>query len=135
MDFTCVPTTCPYCGVGCNLFLQVADGRLAGVMPHKEHPVSEGSLCVKGWNAHAFVHHADRLTKPQKRSGDGFSEVAWETAFDEIASALKKTVEEHGPESVAVFVSARCTNEENYLLMKLARAALKTPHIDHCARL
>lgn len=135
MDYKSVTTTCPYCGVGCGMLLQVADGHLIGTVPHKEHPVSKGALCVKGWNAHSFVEHADRLKKPLRSQGDTQTEIEWETAFDEIAAKLKETVEKHGPESVAFLVSARCTNEENYLLMKMGRAVIKTPHVDHCARL
>ena len=135
MEFTAVPTTCPYCGVGCNMFLEVADGRLIGTVPHKKHPVSQGSLCVKGWNAHAFVEHEDRLKSPLMRENGGFKEIEWDRALDEAAEGFKKIIAENGPEAVAVLTSARCTNEENYLLMKLARAVMKTPHVDHCARL
>ena len=72
MTYHNVLTTCPYCGAGCGIYLQVMDGRIQGVLPAKQHPISEGNLCVKGWNAAGFVYHPDRLTKPQIREGDGY---------------------------------------------------------------
>ena len=135
MNYQAVPTVCPYCGVGCNMVLEVCDGQLMGVRPHRQHPVSEGSLCIKGWNAHAFVRHPDRLTQPLKWENDEFAAVGWDTALDEVSAKFQSIIKEHGPDSVGVLVSARCTNEEDYLLMKLGRGVFKTPHIDHCARL
>ena len=64
IEYKNVLTTCPYCGTGCALHLQVLDEKIVGVLPAKNHVVSDGGLCIKGWNAHAFVNHPDRLTKP-----------------------------------------------------------------------
>jgi len=131
-----VLTTCPYCGVGCNLYLVVGDdGRLAGVEPSAGHPVSRGQLCIKGWNAFHFVNHPDRLTHPLIRRRGRLVPASWEEALDFVAGRIREIQDTHGPDSVAVFSSAKTTNEENYLTMKLARAVFKTNNVDHCARL
>ncbi len=111
------------------------DGRLAGVEPSSEHVVAQGRLCVKGWNAHHFVNHPDRLTRPLIRKNGKLEPVSWDEALDLVVSRLQATQAAHGPDSVAFFSSAKTTNEENYLMMKLARAVFKTNNVDHCARL
>jgi len=129
-------TTCPYCGTGCNFYLQSDDrGRLLGVEPAGGHPVSRGQLCVKGWNAHAFVDHPDRLTVPLVRAGKELKPAAWEQALDLVHEQLHGIADRHGPDSLMFLSSAKVSNEENYLLMKLARAGYGTNNIDHCARL
>ncbi|MGZ4943373.1 MAG: formate dehydrogenase subunit alpha [Halobacteriota archaeon] len=135
MNFEYVPTICPYCGCGCGLNLVVQDGKLAGVEPWKRHPVNEGKLCPKGLAAHEFVHSEDRLTKPLIKKDGAFVESTWEEALDLVASKFKATQEANGPNSVAFLASARITNEENYLMNKLARVGFKTNYLDHCARL
>jgi len=131
-----VLTTCPYCGVGCNLYLVVGDdGRLVGVEPSVGHPVSRGQLCIKGWNAFHFVNHPDRLTHPLIRRGGRLVPASWDEALDLVAGRMREIQDKHGPDSVAVFSSAKTTNEENYLAMKLTRAVFKTNNVDHCARL
>ena len=135
MEYRTVLTTCGYCGCGCGLYLEVLDGELVGTMPCKTDSVSQGGLCIKGWNLHEFVRSSDRLTKPLIKKGGQFQEVTWEEALDEVASRLRKIKEENGPNSIAFLTSAKCTNEENYLLQKIARAAVGTNHVDHCARL
>ena len=135
MEYKNVRTTCVYCGSGCGLYLQVLDGEIVGVLPDKEHPISQGKLCIKGWNADSFVYHPDRLTTPLIKDGDGFREASWDEALDLIARRLKTIHDESGPDSIGVFVSAKCTNEENYLLQKMARAVIGTNNVDHCARL
>jgi len=135
MDYRSVLTTCPYCGCGCGLYLEVVDGRIVQTLPSKTSPVNQGKLCIKGWNAHEFVQHPRRLTRPLMRRGDAQEEASWDEALDAVASELKRVREAHGPDSVAFLTSARCTNEENYLLQKFARAAIGTNNVDHCARL
>lgn len=131
-----VLTTCGYCGCGCNFYLNVENNEIVGVTPKNDHPVSQGKLCVKGWQGYSFVNHYDRLKQPLIKGEDGnFHEVTWEAAYDYIGTKLKSIIDENGPESVGFLSSARCTNEENYLMVKLARAILKTNNIDHCARL
>jgi formate dehydrogenase alpha subunit len=135
MKFENVLTTCPYCGCGCGFYLQVINDQIVGVIPCKTHPVNEGRLCIKGWNAHAFIHDERRLTNPLMKKNGKFEEVSWDEAINKIAEKLKEIKDKHGPDSIGVLSSARCTNEENYLLMKLARAVIGTNNVDHCARL
>ncbi len=129
-----VLTTCPYCGVGCGFYLDVRDNRIVGVIPSKSNPVSKGYLCVKGWHAHEPVQHPDRLKKPLIKQNGKFKEASWEAALDYVAKRLSQIKAKYGPEALAVCTSARCTNEENFLMMKFGRACLGTPHVDHCAR-
>ncbi len=135
MEYRNVLTTCIYCGSGCGLNIQVLDGEIVGILPDKEHPISRGSLCIKGWNAASFVTHPDRLKAPLIRRGDDFQEATWDEALTLVAEKLAAIRDRSGPDSIAFLASAKCTNEENYLLQKLARAVVKTNNIDHCARL
>ena len=135
LDYRLVPSTCVYCGTGCGVLLEVTDGRVTGTLPQKNHPVSRGALCIKGWAAHEFVHSERRLTRPMVREGGVLKETDWDTALAAVAKGLAKAKKEHGPDAVGFFASARCTNEENYLLQKLARAVIGTNNVDHCARL
>lgn len=135
MEYKNVLTTCVYCGAGCGLYLEVLDGQVVGILPAKNHPVSEGKLCIKGWNAHAFIHHQDRLTKPLIKRDGRFIEAGWDEALDLVAERLAAIKEKDGPDAIAVLSSAKATNEENYLLQKFTRAVLGTNNIDHCARL
>jgi predicted molibdopterin-dependent oxidoreductase YjgC len=135
MEFKTVLTTCPYCGCGCGLLLEVLDGKLIGTLPSKTSPVNEGKLCVKGWTVHEFVTSPNRLTKPFVRKGGTLEQSSWDDALDLAAKRLKEIKERYGPDSIGVLTSAKCTNEENYLLQKFTRAALGTNNIDHCARL
>jgi predicted molibdopterin-dependent oxidoreductase YjgC len=139
MEYRNVLTTCTYCGAGCTLYLQILDGEITGVLPDKEHPISRGDLCIKGWNAASFVDHPDRLRVPLVRRGDDpsseFEETTWDEALDIVAEKLLDTRNQFGPNSVGLLASAKCTNEENYLIQKLARAVIKTNNVDHCARL
>jgi len=146
MQYQNILTTCIYCGAGCGLYLQVLDGEIVGVLPPKEHSIARGKLCIKGWNATSFVYHSDRLKTPLIRRGatspllaggteGGFEEATWEEALTLVADKLIATRDQFGPDSLAFLASAKCTNEENYLIQKLARAVFKTNNVDHCARL
>jgi formate dehydrogenase alpha subunit len=126
-----VPTTCVYCGVGCGLYLGTCDGEIVGVRGKKEDTVNNGFLCVKGRYGFSFVNHPDRLKSPLIKKDGEFVEASWDEALELAADKLKS----YKPDEVAVISSAKCTNEENYLVQKLARAALKTNSVDHCARL
>jgi len=128
-------TICPYCGTGCMFYLSSDRGRLVGVEPSRNHPISRGGLCVKGWNAFSFVGHPDRLTAPLARKEGRLVPVSWEEALERVAAGLRSVQEKHGRDSIMFASSAKATNEENYLLMKLARRVFGTNNIDHCARL
>jgi len=126
-----VPTTCPYCGTGCGLLLAVKDERLVGIEPWHRAPVNEGKLCQKGRYAHEFVHSEDRLKEPLIKMDGVFSKVTWSEAYELIVEKFRSCK----PGECACLSSAKTSNEENYLMQKFARLVLKTPHIDHCARL
>ncbi len=131
MKLEYVPTTCPYCGTGCGFNLVVKDGRAAGIEPWQRAPVNEGKLCQKGRYAHEFIHNKDRLVKPLVRKNGKLVEASWEEALTLVAGKFRT----FRPEELACLSSAKASNEDNYLMQKFARAVLKTPNIDHCARL
>ena len=135
MEYKNVQTICPFCGCGCGLNLEVVEGEIIGVLPANEHPVGQGSLCIKGWNAHSFVQHPDRLRTPLIRENGDFRPATWDEALSLIAETLVLIKTGHGADSIGVLASAKCTNEENYLLQKFTRAVIGTNNIDHCARL
>ena len=95
MEFRTVLTTCPYCGCGCGLLLEVLDGKLIGTLPSKTSPVNEGRLCVKGWTVHEFVMSPNRLTKPLVRKGEGLHESSWNEALSLAATRLKEIKEKN----------------------------------------
>jgi predicted molibdopterin-dependent oxidoreductase YjgC len=127
-----VKTICPYCGVGCSLYLGVKDGRITGVRGDPRGGANRGRLCVKGrFGIAEFVNHDNRLKTPLIRKKGRLQEATWEEALDLVAKRLGKY---HGDE-VAVVSSAKTTNEDNYVMQKLARVVLGTNNVDHCARL
>jgi len=129
---TQVVTTCPYCGVGCQLELQIKNDRIIGVNPKADGTVNEGQACVKGkFGIAEYVHHAERLRVPLIKRNGGFEEATWDEALDMVAERMGA----YNPHEVAVISSAKCTNEENYVAQKFTRAVLGTNSIDHCARL
>ena len=134
MNLKYVMTICPYCGCGCGLYLKVKDNEVIGVLPSKTHPVSQGRLCVKGLNSWEIIEHKDRLKKPLIKKNGKFIESSWDEALDLIAKRFAQIKKKHGPDSLGVWGSARCTNELNYLAQKLARAVFGTNNVDHCAR-
>ena len=135
MDYRNILTTCTYCGCGCGLYLEVLDGELVGTIPCKTHPVSRGSLCVKGWNVHEFVTSDRRLTHPLIRKNGELQQASWDEALDFAAERVRRIKDEHGPDSLTALSSAKATNEENFLMMKFMRAVVGTNNVDHCARL
>jgi predicted molibdopterin-dependent oxidoreductase YjgC len=135
MDYRFVRTTCPFCGCGCQMLLEVCGGKLVGTIPLKTATMNQGKLCIKGWNAHQFVHSPDRLTQPLVRKNGKLEECSWDEALDAVVSGLSTIKDTYGGQSVAFLSSARTTNEENYLVQKLCRAGFGTNSVDHCARL
>ncbi len=130
-----VMTICNYCGCGCGVYLSVNNNLVVGSYPSKTHPISRGNLCSKGWHLHQFIHSKNRLTEPLLRKNGTLVPVSWQEALDVTAQALLKSIKTSGPDAIGVLASAKCTNEENYLLQKLTRAGFGTNNIDHCARL
>ncbi|MEM2969377.1 MAG: formate dehydrogenase subunit alpha [Candidatus Bathyarchaeia archaeon] len=129
-----VTTTCPYCGVGCQINLLVRDGSIIGVEGASGLP-NQGLLCVKGRFAYKFINHPDRLKYPLLRKNGELVRVSWTEAINYIAKRMKKIKREHGPDAFAGLASARVANEDNYLFQKMMRAVIGTNNIDHCARL
>lgn len=130
-----VRTVCTYCGVGCNLEVAVGHGdQILSIQAPPDAEANFGHTCLKGRYAFKFQSHPDRLQSPLIRRGDTFEEVSWDEAYDYIADKLTAVRTEHGPDAVAGISSARCTNEENYLMQKFIRAVIGTNNIDCCAR-
>lgn len=127
-------TTCPYCGVGCEIEVGTRGSEVVASRPAMDSPVNKGHLCVKGRYAFRFAHHKDRITEPMIREKGGWRQASWKEAFAFIAERLTKIIQESGPDSVGVLGSARATNEENYLAQKFARVAIGTNNVDCCAR-
>jgi len=128
-------TVCPFCGCGCNFYLVTEKGRVVGVEPSPTNPINKGMLCTKGWNSYEFIHSPDRLTTPLIRKDGELKECTWDEALDLVAKRLCGIRDQHGPQSLAFLCSAKVSNEENYLLQKMARTAFRTNNVDHCARL
>jgi len=126
-----VKTTCPFCGVGCSFYLGVRGNKIVSIRAGRENSVNKGSLCVKGRFGYEFVNHPDRLTKPLIKKNGSFVESTWEEAFELIAEKFTR----YRGEEFATLSSAKCTNEENYVIQKFTRAVMGTNNIDHCARL
>jgi formate dehydrogenase major subunit len=127
-------TTCPYCGVGCELAVGTRDERIVAIAPVLEAPVSKGHLCVKGRYAFGFVSAADRITEPMIRDASEWRRVSWTEARSFVVERLHSLIQRHGPDSIGILGSARATNEENYVAQKLARTVIGTNNIDCCAR-
>jgi len=126
-----VATTCTYCGVGCGLYLGVKDGKVISVRGKREGTVNNGFLCVKGRFGFDFINHEDRLKSPLIKKNGKFVEAGW----DEALTLVSQKLGGYKPNELAVVSSAKCTNEDNYVAQKFARAVLKTNNVDHCARL
>lgn len=126
-----VQTTCVYCGVGCGIYLGVKGNKLVSVRGDRHRPTNNGNLCVKGRYGFNFVNHPDRLTKPLIKKNGEFVEADWDEALELVAS---KFADSKG-DKFAALASAKCTNEENYLIQKFTRAVMETNTVDHCARL
>ncbi len=129
-----VRTTCPYCGVGCQMDIHVKDGKIIKITGAEGQP-NERRLCVKGRFGWGFVQHEDRLTTPLIKENGKHREATWDEALDLVAKRLKEVKAKYGPEKIGGWCSARTTNEENYLMQKMMRAGVGTNHVDHCARL
>jgi len=134
-DLKKVRTTCTYCGVGCQIDLNVnpRTNRIVRVTSEPGSVVNDGNTCVKGRFGAEFVSSPGRLTKPLIRENGEFREASWEEALSYTGKRLSEIRDEHGPEGLAFLSSCRCTNEENYLMQKIARTAGRTNNIDQCA--
>jgi formate dehydrogenase alpha subunit len=132
---TVVQTTCPFCGCGCNICLEVKDGQIVRVTPGKESSVNKGALCVRGSYGCDFVNSPDRLFNPLVKANGNLEELSWEEALELVGTQFRRIKDEYGSDSLAVVGSSKCTNEENYLLQRFARSVLGTNNIDNGGRL
>ncbi|MEM7013674.1 MAG: molybdopterin-dependent oxidoreductase, partial [Verrucomicrobiota bacterium] len=127
-------TICTYCGVGCNLEVATKGDKILSIQAPVDAEVNHAHTCLKGRYAFKFYDHKDRLTTPLIRTNGHFEEATWDEAYDHIAENLTRIKAENGPDALAGISSARCTNEENYLMQKFIRAVIGTNNIDCCAR-
>ncbi|MBB3010042.1 formate dehydrogenase subunit alpha [Cupriavidus alkaliphilus] len=143
-----VTTVCPYCGVGCGFDLNVREGKVVRVSSNAQAPVNGMHLCVKGRYGYGFLHDGARLQQPRVRryllegrtrgpgeARDEWITVGWDDALEVVARRFAAIRAESGGDAFGILTSAKCTNEENYLLQKFARQVLGTHNVDHCARL
>ena len=136
-----VRSTCNFCGVGCQLDLNVdpegrdGQGQIVKVTsPPPGTTTNDGNLCVKGRFAYDFVHHKDRLTQPLVRGEDGvLRPTTWDDALERAAEGLLGVAERHGADALGFVSSSRCTMEENFLVQKMARALFRANHVHQCA--
>ncbi len=129
-----IRTVCTYCGVGCNLDVAVVNKKVKSIQAPYDAAVNQGHTCLKGRFAFSFYNHPDRLRTPLIRKEGELVPASWDEAYDYIASKLTTIKNENGPDYIAGISSARCTNEENYLMQKFIRAVIGTNNIDSCAR-
>jgi formate dehydrogenase major subunit len=126
-----VKSVCAYCGCGCGIYIGVRNNKIVSIRGDKENPANHGRLCVKGRFGYHYIDHPERLTTPLVRKNGNLEEATWDEALDLVADKLSQ----YQGNELAVISSAKCTNETNYLVQKLARSVLKTNNVDHCARL
>jgi len=112
------------------MLLEVEQGVVLAAAPQRDHPVSRGTLCIKGWNGHQIIHHPDRLTQPLLRINNRLKPVSWNKALSYAAERIAGVQKAHGRDALGVICSLKTTNEASYLLGKLARSVLQTPHLD-----
>ncbi|MFD2168643.1 formate dehydrogenase subunit alpha [Tumebacillus lipolyticus] len=127
-------TVCTYCGVGCAFEVWTKDRQILKIEPQTEAPVNGISTCVKGKFGWDFVNSEERLTTPLIRQGDKFVEATWEEALDLIADKLGAIKQQHGPDSIGYIASSKCSNEENFIFQKFARAVMGSNNVDNCSR-
>src|SRR6266704_1593185 len=126
-------TVCTYCGVGCSFDVWTKDRQILKIEP-QDGPTNGISTCIKGKFGWDFVNSSDRLTKPLIREGGKFREASWDEALALVARRLAEIKASSGPDSLAFISSSKCTNEESYLMQKLARAVIGTNNMDNCSR-
>ena len=124
-------TTCTFCGVGCGIYLESSGGAVTGAYPSMSHPANQGRICVRGWHVHEVASSPDRLRKPLIRRNGALEPASWKDAYDFVAERLTAVKAKHGPDALGFVTSPRCSNEEAYLLQKLARTVVGTNNVVH----
>jgi len=133
-ETTKVRSTCPYCGVGCQQWLHVKDGKIVRVSGVEEAEPNKGRLCVKGRYGFDFIYSQERLRTPLIKEHGEFREASWDEALQLVAEKFQRIIAESGPDALAGVSCARSINEDSYQMQKLFRGVFKTNNIDHCAR-
>src|SRR5581483_11584452 len=126
-------TVCVYCGVGCTFDIWTRGRQILKVEPFAG-PVNGISTCIKGKFGWDFVNSPERLTKPLIRENGTFREASWDEALTLVARRFREIKEAHGPDALGFVASSKCTNEETFLMQKLARAVIGTNNVDNCSR-
>ena len=129
-----VRTTCPYCGVGCQLNLHTRGEQIVSISAVEDGSPNKGRLCVKGRFGYDFIYSEERLKTPLIKENGAFREASWDEALDLVATKFKQIIAESGPDAIAGVSCARSINEDSYQMQKLFRAVIGTNNIDHCAR-
>ncbi len=131
-----VITTCAYCGVGCSFEAELKGNTVVRMTPHQDSKANRGHSCVKGRFAWGYATHQDRILKPMIRAKitDPWREVSWDEAIGHAAREFKRIQAAHGRGAIGAITSSRCTNEETFLVQKLARAVFGNNNVDTCAR-
>ncbi len=125
-----VRSTCGYCSIGCQIDIHVDHQGISKITSEVGSTPNNGNLCMKGRFAYDFIDHPDRLDTPMVRRNGNLEKASWEEAYSVISKKLKGIKSKHGKDSISFIGSGRCTNEENYLMQKFARAAIGTNNID-----
>jgi predicted molibdopterin-dependent oxidoreductase YjgC len=123
-------TTCTFCGVGCGIYLETTGSEITGAYPSMSHPANQGRICVRGWHVHEVASSPDRLHQPMIRNAGKFEPVTWDEAYETVASRLIEIRDRYGPDSIGFINSARCGNEDGYILQKFARTVIGTNNVD-----
>ena len=135
-DLTWSKAPCRFCGTGCGVEVGVGEGKVQAVRGDEASPVNRGLLCVKGYHLPAFLYGKDRLTQPQRRFPDGRVEtISWEEALDLVAHHFGQTLEEHGPEAIAVYGSGQWGVHDGYAALKWVKGGMRSNNLDPNARL
>jgi ferredoxin-nitrate reductase len=134
---TATPTLCPYCGTGCGLAVEVADGRVRAVKGDPRHPVNRGRTCRKPLELGSAVHAPDRPTVPLVRAARDlpFAPASWDDALDGVAARLRTIIDEDGPDAIAFYISGQLLTEDYYAVNKLAKGFIATNNVDSNSRL
>ena len=143
-----VPTVCPFCGVGCRLELHIQNDFITHVTTPFNAVVNKGNLCVKGRFGTDYVYNPGRVTTPlirkqpqsaghrtQAFDRSEWREASWDEALDRVCQGLTQTYRKYGSDSIAAYLCAKASNEDNYVAQKMIRSLFRTNNIDHCTRL
>ena len=134
-DLTWTKAPCRYCGTGCGVEVGVKDGRVLAVRGDEKSPVNRGLLCVKGYHLPGMLYGEDRLTYPMRRDGASWTRISWDEALDLVAAKYAEALEQHGPESVAIYGSGQWTVFDGYAASKWFRAGMRSNNVEPNARL